>query len=233
MALIGADPDHRHYGLFQLPCGHIIRRQYLRVERAAAGKHALGCEACREARYAEEAEVQGWTLEGPDTVGRPGYRSYRHRCGHLQNVSVGNMKHGDVDCSGCGQSWSSKPSFIYLFHIDLPTGPILKLGYSSNPRRRLRQQLGIAKTVSTRILRTVAMPTGHTAQCEEKAMHSYMSRMHPEMIVPKTVYGDAINTRTEIYSPAAQAILSAQLDDIAARVPDPDDPDDAPDDTSD
>ena len=217
--LIGADPDHRHYGLFRLACGHIVRRQYLRVEHAAGGGHAAGCGACREARYAEEAKAQGWTLVGPAVSSRDGYRSYRHRCGQAQDVSVGNMQHGDVDCSGCGESWSSKPSAIYLFRIGLATGTVLKLGYSSNPRRRLRQQLGIAKGTSTKILRVVRMPTGHEAQVEEKAIHALMRRTRPELIVPKPVYGDAINTRTEIYTPQAGTILHERLDAVADRFP--------------
>ncbi|UMA65330.1 hypothetical protein LVO79_02360 [Roseivivax marinus] len=191
-----------------------MRRQYVRVERAADGGHAAGCEECREARYREVAAQYGWTLTGPAETGRVGYRSYRHECGQAQDVLVGNMSHGDVDCARCGQSWTSKPSQIYLFRIGLPTGPVLKLGYSSNPGRRLRQQLGIARDVPTRILRTLEVPTGHRAVCLEKSAHAEMRRLHPDWIVPKMEYGDAINTRTEIYRPDAESALCAILDRI-------------------
>ena len=226
VSLIGADPDHRHYGLFQLGCGHIVRRQYLRVERAAAGGHALGCETCREARYSREAEAQGWTLVVQGTSGRQGYRSYRHRCGHFQNASVGNMANGDIDCAGCGQSWSAKPSMIYLFRIGLPSGTVLKLGYSSNPWQRLRRQLGIAPGTPTKILRLARMPTGHAACREETTAHTWMRHTHTELVVPKAVYGDSINTRSEIYAPDAEPILRALLDRIADRFPEADAPPD-------
>ncbi|WP_156943848.1 GIY-YIG nuclease family protein [Roseivivax isoporae] len=124
------------------------------------------------------------------------------------------MSNGDVDCARCGETWTSKPSQIYLFRIDLACGRILKLGYSSNPRRRLRQQLGIARDVPTRILRTVQVSTGHQAVCVEKSAHAEMRRHHPDLIVPKSAYGNAINTRTEIYRADAEAVLCAILDRI-------------------
>ncbi len=63
--LLRSDPDDRHYGHYRLSCGHTVRRQYLRVEKAADGGHDVGCEACREARYDTSAQDFGWTLEGP------------------------------------------------------------------------------------------------------------------------------------------------------------------------
>ncbi|ETX11965.1 hypothetical protein OCH239_18865 [Roseivivax halodurans JCM 10272] len=132
---------------------------------------------------------------------------------------MGNMRWGDVDCAACGESWTSKPSQLYLFRVDLDPSAVLKLGYSSDPARRLRQQLGIARDTPSRILRTVSVPTGHEAVIREKAAHAYMRRHHPEMILPKSVYGDAINTRTEIYRLAAEPILRRLLDCIAADLP--------------
>ncbi|WP_141135120.1 hypothetical protein [Puniceibacterium sediminis] len=217
--LLGSDPDHRHYGVFVLECGHIVRRQYLRVEKAADGGHRAGCEACREAAYDEAASRHGWSLNGPAASGRTGYRSYRHHCGHKQNVSVGNMTSGDVDCARCGESWTSKPSSIYLFRIDLPSGSVLKLGYSSNPRKRLRHQLGIAHGTPTRILRTIPILTGHQAVCAEKSTHAWMRRYHPDLIVPKSDYGAAINTRTEIYRLLSAPILHGLLDRIERGLP--------------
>lgn len=177
-----------------------------------------GCESCRENRYDRQAREFGWALVGPAVGGRVGYRSYQHECGHLQDVITGNMRWGDVDCANCGESWTSKPSQIYLFRIDLFGNPLLKLGYSSNPTRRLRQQLGIAAEVKTSILRTVAIPTGHEAVVREKAAHAYMRHHHPHLIVPKAEYGDAINTRTEIYRLSASPILHRLISGIKRDV---------------
>ncbi|SNR64498.1 hypothetical protein SAMN06265370_1147 [Puniceibacterium sediminis] len=129
------------------------------------------------------------------------------------------MTSGDVDCARCGESWTSKPSSIYLFRIDLPSGSVLKLGYSSNPRKRLRHQLGIAHGTPTRILRTIPILTGHQAVCAEKSTHAWMRRYHPDLIVPKSDYGAAINTRTEIYRLLSAPILHGLLDRIERGLP--------------
>lgn len=217
---LGPDPQgNRHYGVFKLACGHIVRRQFERVEDAAAGGDALGCETCLEQRYADEASKIGWNLVGPASDGRAGYRQYQHDCDHLQNITVGNMFWGDCDCAGCGESYTSKPSKIYLFAIDLPGLPVLKLGYSSTPDKRLRHQLGITAGTQTQILREVSMPTGHLAELEERTAHRILLLQHPDWIIPKAIFGERINTQGEIYHPAASATILDLLDAIAQRYP--------------
>ncbi|SNR44839.1 hypothetical protein [Puniceibacterium sediminis] len=213
------DPDDRHYGYFILQCGHATRRQYHRIEAAANGGHLLGCETCRELRYGAQSHRFGWTMIGPAQNGKGGYRRYRHTCGHGQDISIGNMVWGDCACAGCSTSRTARPSSIYLFRIDLPHNPVIKLGYSVRPAKRLRHQLGIAKTAETEVIRTIRLPTGHLARSEEERCHGFLMREHPEWYVPKAVYGDAINTVSEIYAPAAEARILSMLDDIEARNP--------------
>ena len=215
--LIGHDPDSRHYGFYRLGCGHTVRRQYYRIETAAAGGHGIDCEVCRETRYADEARGFGWTLEGPATNGRTGYRRYRHHCGHAQNISIGNMAWGDCACGGCSKTWSGQPSFVYLFRIDLPGLPVIKLGYSARPAKRLRHQLGIDPAVRTEILRVVLLTSGNLAKRDESACHRQMRETHPDAVVPKAVFGDAINTLGEIYHASALPVLNSLLDKIVAR----------------
>ena len=218
--LIAADGQHRHYGQFRLACGHVVRRQYLRVEAAAAGGHAIDCETCRETRYGAEARAFGWTLAGPPKGRRQGYRRYRHRCGHHQDISIGNMAWGDASCGACAQTWAGRPSFIYLFRIDLPGLPVVKLGYSARPAKRLRHQLGLAREVRTEVLRVLLLPSGNAAVREESACHRAMRARYPDLIVPKAAFGDAINTQGEIYHAAALPVLHALLDGITRRRPD-------------
>lgn len=218
--LVAADAAHRHYGHFRLACGHVVRRQYLRVETAATGGHAIDCETCREIRYGHEARIFGWTLDGPPKGRRPGYRRYRHACGHPQDVSIGNMAWGDASCGACAQNWAGKPSYIYLFRIDLPGLPVVKLGYSARPAKRLRHQLGIQRGVRTEILRVLLLPSGNAAVREESACHRAMRDRHPDLIVPKATFGDAINTQGEIYHTAALPVLHTLLDDVAGQRPD-------------
>ncbi|RYH01014.1 hypothetical protein EU805_15515 [Salipiger sp. IMCC34102] len=220
--LLGPDPRDRHYGHYRLSCGHTVRRQFHRMTTAAAGGHAIDCETCREVRYADEARAFGWTLVGPATSGRSGYRRYRHGCGHGQDISIGNMAWGDCSCGGCGTDWSGQPSFVYLFRIDLAGLPVVKLGYSARPAKRLRHQLGIDRAVRTEVLRVVQMASGNLAVRDESACHRHMREAHPGAIVPKAVFGDAINTQGEIYHATALPVLQALLDRIAARHGGPD-----------
>lgn len=215
--LIARDPGHKKHGMFRLPCGHIVRRQYFRVEAAAAGGHALSCEACRIARYDEAARDFDWALIGPTPDARTGYRDYRHQCGHMQSISVGSMRWGDCTCAACGNGWAAKPSFIYLFRINLPGMSVLKLGYSARPAKRLRHQLGLDRSVSSEVIRVLALSSGNLAVREEKACHRHMRDTHPDLVLPKSVFGGAINTQGEIYHLRAEPMLHALIDGVVAR----------------
>lgn len=206
--LVGADPQSdRHYGLYMLNCGHTERRQHHRVESAAAGGHNLSCETCTHDRHASEAEDQDWALIGPAKHRSVSYRSYEHVCGHRQSVAVANMRHGDVDCAGCGQSWSSKPSKIYLLGFKLPDIEVLKLGFSSNPEFRVRQVQYNPELTRGKVLRTINVATGHDAICKEKALHSYIKSDRPELTVEPTVFKEHIRTVSEIYHSCGRTYL--------------------------
>lgn len=218
--LLSAPSGNRKYGLYKMDCGHTVRRQFSRVQAAAKGSHALGCVDCREARYAREAEAQGWHLLGAASEGRAGYRRYQHLvCGNQQTVLIGNMLWGDCSCAQCGQGWPSKPSFIYLFKIDLPGNPVLKLGYSARPKKRLKHQLGLAPTVDVDVLRVLPMQSGHAALTEETACHRHLRKERPDLIVPKAEFGGSINTQSEIYRLEASEIIHRLIDRIARRLP--------------
>jgi hypothetical protein len=215
---LGVDPKSAQISVIKLACGHTVKRQHHRMKAAAEGGHALSCDICREARYKQEALRFDWKLIGPAQSGKQGYRQYRHSCGQLQDIMVGNMLWGDCKCSGCWTGRTAQPSFIYLFRIDLPDLPVIKLGYGVRPQKRLRHQLGIALTVPTEIIRTVPMPTGHLARQEEERCHRTLKQEYPEWAIPKAAYGDAINTASEIYDPAAEPTIHAMLDDIEDRL---------------
>lgn len=67
------------------------------------------------------AARRGWTRIGPDPEGNPNYHLYRHACGTERRLARANRSWGQVECPGCGQSWSARESRIYL--LDLRHGP--------------------------------------------------------------------------------------------------------------
>ncbi|WP_339638141.1 hypothetical protein [uncultured Sulfitobacter sp.] len=215
--LLGPDPKgKRHYGLYELPCGHTDRRQHKRVETAAAGGHKLGCGVCLKARHAAEAEAQGWQLIGKAERKDVGYRRYEHECGHLQDVTIANMRHGDVDCAGCGESWTCKPSKIYLLRFNLPEFPVTKLGYSNNPEFRMRQVQYDPLVTQGAVIRDIPVPTGHQAVRIEKALHSFIAASWPDLLVPPDNFEPHLRTISEIYDRRAEAFVSDLFDAVVA-----------------
>lgn len=221
---LGRDSTHRHYGYYRLPCDHTARRQFTFVERVAAGAVAPRCETCLVHREEEEALRFGWARLGRDPQGNVSYRLYRHHCGHEQRVAVANMRWGQCDCAGCGQSWTAKPSYIYLLDIRHPETRrhYLKLGYSSRPVKRHKHQLGLPKDAQVEVLRVVAMPTGHAACAMEKAAHAELRRLYPEALVPHPEFSDLMNVVSEIYRPDSLSMLHEALDRIEVEIIDAD-----------
>jgi hypothetical protein len=214
---LGPDPvGDRKYRLYKLPCGHTARRQPGCVKKAAAGHHKLRCGVCLKEKHAAEAEAQGWQLIGKAKRKGASYRRYEHVCGHQQDVTIANMRHGDVDCAGCGQSWTSKPSKIYLLRFHLPDYPVIKLGYSSNPEFRMRQVQYDPLVTRGAVIRDIPMPTGHEAMRFEKALHSFISASWPDLIVPPDIFKPHLRTISEIYDRRAEAIISDLLDAVLA-----------------
>jgi hypothetical protein len=126
------------------------------------------------------------------------------------------MKHGDVDCAGCGQSWTSKPSAIYLLDFELPRLPVIKLGFSSNPKFRMRQVQTERSITKGSVLRSIPTETGHRAICLEKALHSHIKAHRPDLIVPPELFRAHIRTTSEIYHRHGSSYISALLDAVAA-----------------
>ncbi len=213
--LLGPDPEgDRHYGTYQFNCGHVDRRQHERVEDAAAGGHDLSCATCTNKQHAAEASEYDWTLIGTSARNDQSYRQYEHKCGHRQDVAVANMRFGELNCAGCSETWSSKPSKIYLLSFMLPNVPVIKLGYSNNPASRLRQvQLAPRKTQGTLDLE-IDVATGHDAICLEKALHRYIKTHRPELVVERDQFRDHLTTTSEIYHAHGRAFIIALIDAV-------------------
>lgn len=215
--LLRRDDHHRHFAHYRLRCGHEVRRQIAQVRRSAHGHTAIGCEHCQVQREAAAAKARGWQLIGADPVHGSNYRRYRHSCGHQQSIAVANMVTGRVGCSGCGDSWMSQKSFIYLFDLRDPGGqPFVKLGYSKDPLSRLHHQLELAEGAHGEVLRSVAIKTGHAAVRLEKAMHAKLRRGFPAAVVPAGALG-WIKVTSEIYHSGLAPHIHNLLDDLETK----------------
>ena len=221
VTFLGQDPDHSVYGFFRASCGHVLRRQFELIDRVARGETGIRCETCLAQREQQEAAQYGWQRLGPDLTRGKNYRLYRHACGHVQSIAQANMLWGQCDCAACGESWTAKPSYVYLFDIrlpadgDAPSRHYLKLGYSAHPVKRYRHQLGLPADAEVDVLRVVPMPTGHAACGAEKAAHSRLVRAHPDAVVPVAELAGRTKLRSEIYRPHLRAVIEAEMDCIA------------------
>ncbi|WP_238394020.1 GIY-YIG nuclease family protein [Rhodovulum sulfidophilum] len=220
---LGRDPDDRHYGFYQAPCGHKLRRQFELVKRIAAGECAHRCERCQHEKEEAEARARGWSLIGPAPTKGPGYRRYRHACGHEQTIARANMQSGRFNCANCGEGWSTAPSFIYCMRFALPgLAPLVKLGFSRNPDSRLHWQLKRSPDLSGQILRSVPIRNGHTAQSLEKKMHAALRRDHRDSVIPPDQYRPWLRVKSEIYAAGLEPTILELLDELDTGSSDPD-----------
>lgn len=129
------------------------------------------------------------------------------------------MLTGRFTCSGCGETWSTAPSAIYLMRFQLANGEtVVKMGYSRNPASRLNYQLQVGLDRTGEVLRTVKLLTGRAALREEKAMHRRLKNELPHALVPHERFAGQIRVGSEIYTRDALPLITALLDDLAARL---------------
>ncbi|WP_157598667.1 hypothetical protein [Tateyamaria omphalii] len=218
---VGSDPQgDRHYALWKLKCGHVVRLQYGQILRIGRGEVDADCLTCRHARYGAEAKTQDWTFLST-SKNRLGYALYRHRCGVEHEVSIGNMRVGQCACPECGPKKGPVSSGIYIYRIDLPGLPVVKLGHSHRHLDRLRRDLKIATDVHAEVLRYHPLRTKYLARTQEQSAHDFLKARHPEWVVPKHLFGDTIAVKSEIYWLEALPTIHRLLDEIAARHPAP------------
>jgi hypothetical protein len=220
LTMLRRDPLDRHYASYRALCGHEQRRQFAFVDQVARGEKALRCDVCLDAKHAAVAAEQDWTLCGADPDERVAYRLYRHNaCGTEQSVTIGNMQTGRFTCSGCGESWASAPSTIYLMRFKLSDGgPVIKLGFARNPASRLNHQLQSGVKRTGELLRIVPLPTGRAALTAEQGLHRRIKAALPQTIVPHARFDGQIKVRSEIYTPEELPLMTSLLDDLAARL---------------
>lgn len=208
------DPKHRHYAFYRAECGHEIRRQFTFIERMARAEVEARCEICHHAREQEEAIQKGWELIGRDPKGDAQCRIYRHAegCGTEARIFRNNMQTGRFTCPGCGENWSTGPSYLYAMKFALETGTeAVKVGFSRNPESRLKYQLHRNPDLPRELLLKVPMRSGRHAQRVEKRLHKWLATEFPDDLVPSEEFTDLLKVKSELYRAGLEATILRQM----------------------
>lgn len=205
--LLNRDENNHKYAYYRLPCGHVRHLQIGRADKLAREGTAddadgYHCPICHLARQKSMAAEWGWERAGPDPKGKPNYLLLQHSpCGHRQRVATGNLTTGRFNCGGCGDAWSASPSVLYLMRFRVPkVGRIVKLGYSRNPKSRMRHQLNLRADVKAEIIDEIHMPSGQAALQVEKSLHKILMETYPDHVVARDKLKSWINVTSEIYA---------------------------------
>lgn len=210
--------DHPNYFHILLPCGHEASRQQELLERVRNGATAIRCDECLRERLEAVAQGRGWALIGADPDGDPNYRFYRHDCGHLQRVAVANMSTGRFACGGCSEGWTRDKSYIYAMRFVLKNGrDAIKVGFSRDPRSRLRHQLITERDQYARLIRTIAVPSGGVAIRWEKGLHLALCRQFPEAVLHRSEFSSEVKVVSELYCASIEPEIMCLLDQIEMR----------------
>jgi hypothetical protein len=132
-----------------------------------------------------------------------------------------NLAWGQVKCAACGGAWNSSPSFMYLQRVEMTSSGIhvLKLGFSKNPVKRMKHQLGLPRSAKVELVRVLPMASGHVARAQEAAVHATLRQRHPDAVVPPEVYAGILNVASEVYEAFAFDLIMHHLDRIEAAHP--------------
>ena len=166
--------------LYRLECGH-----ELEVDPGAIRSGRFHCKICFEVGL--KAEAMEHECELLDKESKPGFRIYGLKCGHEQEVQIGNMRRGLFQCQTCGDTHYTRPSNLYLLHITVGPDQWLKLGFSNNVDNRI-VTYGLPVEAQVSLIASQSFDTGLEAVRLEKNLHtqfrnflldpSEMSRFH-------------------------------------------------------
>lgn len=211
--------DRPNYYRIRLGCGHETERQSELLGRVKRGETAIRCGDCLGTRLKAEARARGWDLIGEDPDGDQNYRLYRHDCGHIQRVTVGNMVTGRFTCGGCSDGWTRDRSFIYAMRFVLKDGhEAIKVGFSRDPESRLLYQLITEREQHALVIRVLKIPTGRDAIRLEKELHLTLRRLHPDAVLDRSVFAGQVKVVSELYDAGIEPEIMQLLDALEIRV---------------
>ena len=95
---------------------------------------------------------------------------------------------------------------------------VIKVGFSNDPRSRLRHQLITDRDQYARLIRTVGVPSGHMAIRHEKDLHTTLRRKFPSAVLHRSEFADEVKVVSEIYCASIEPEIMRLLDQVEMRV---------------
>lgn len=141
-------------------CGH---EKIATLSRCKTGN--VMCTICQVKRLDEYAEINGCKFIA--FAGKHGV--YQLPCGHSDIYQHGNIKRGSFRCRICKESYTTKESFVYIFQIKTQDTEFIKIGFTGNLERRVRQL--IVDGTQVEVLLSRKFETGRLAEAFELTLH--------------------------------------------------------------
>jgi hypothetical protein len=187
-----------HYAFYtHKECGH---EQRVRIDAMRDG--AVRCQHCKEKAWRNDATAQGWTFVAQADSQ---YGNYTHSCGYEKQARINYMRLGKVVCNGCGESWVTKPSNVYLLDITTTCGKrFLKVGIARAVTRRITAY-GLPDGAKIKVLYAKAYATGAEASKIEKRLHKNATKIHPSIRKFKGAKKLMVSGHTECYEYSPEA----------------------------
>lgn len=126
--------NNPNYKLFKfLNCGHTKT-----ATLQSAKDNEISCKECQIIRIKELSISNDFEFikRCPDDYR---YAFYRLKCGHERRTQIGNANRGICSCIICNDSYTDKKSSVYLLRIRIEDYEILKIGFTSNIERRIKE----------------------------------------------------------------------------------------------
>lgn len=184
-------------------CNHTLITKYSHLVNKTIPK----CKECSLVRIKQEALNQDLILLGKDnSVVNLNAYFYKLPCGCEKSLLVGNVRRGSWSCD-THSSWWNKPSFLYLIKFVSDEKTWLKLGVTSDVKRRI-WDYKLKIDCTNQVVFSLKIPTYKQAVTIEKAIHLKFKELNLDHDLMSTFM---TNGHTECYSEDCLSALLIEL----------------------
>ena len=194
------------YGVYKiLDCGHEKKLTHSHVKH-----NEVECKICFQEKLNNEAKKAGLKIIGKAVKGR-GRRKYKFiECGHEKEMYIKHVRQLTFICDKCFDGFRDAPSKIYLLKLRYKMFEWLKLGYSKDIPKRIKNYK-LHDDVSVEILEAIDFNDGHIAYELEANIHS---KNHKNKIKPELISKYITSGINECYPIEMKEILLEELADL-------------------